>query len=184
MAKPGKDLSNANKTRLEKLRKAKEVRMPQLALLFTCGYSLSEIAVSLKVSTKTIGNEIKELKEGWARNVGNIDLDDLIGQMIAEALIRKRRANEIFVKAANNLTKVSILKLLADEDQRIVNLLQSVGKLFEKPKEMIIENTYEIKARQYFEERGSDGITELFGKLAKSAGALPDTGRTQIERKH
>ncbi len=174
----------ANKTRIEKQRKAKDARMPQLALLFTCGYSITEIANSLEVSTTTISSEIKELKEGWAQSVGTINLDYFIGQLIAEAKIRKRRANEIFVKSDSSKTKISILRLLADEDQRVVNLLQSVGKLFEKPREMVIENTFKAKTYEYFEEMGSDGITQFFGALGKPKSPVQNSKGSKTQTKH
>ena len=177
------DTTAERKARLEKYKKAKEMRLPQVAMLHTMGYSSIEIATSLKVSRETIRNEIKELKANWAASIANIDLDYFIGQLVEEAKIRKKRINDIFNKTENYHTRLIALKQLAEEDKRVVDLLQSVGKLFEKPKELVV-NKVETAAREYFEEMGSDGITKYFGALGRATNPIPNTKRIKADTKH
>jgi hypothetical protein len=128
-------------------RRLAELRREKVKILLTLGLTQLEMADKLGVHKETIFRDVKKIRKEWSQQVSSIDLNELVGQLRHEANLRKRRLydtmqdketkNEqgktISSIPATPYVKISCLKAMREEDRQLVDLLQSVGKIYKAP---------------------------------------------------
>ena len=109
------------------------LRREKVKVMLGLGLSGLEMSKQLGVDSKTIYRDIKEIRKEWGREIRNINLDEFIGSIWADCQRRKKEYQRIFQSTKSEQVKISCLKAQAEEDERIVKVLQSVGKLHKEP---------------------------------------------------
>jgi hypothetical protein len=165
-------VAKMNIERLEHTREQINLRRQKVALYLSYGFNCGEIAKKLGVVYATAKTDIKALNAEFAERIKHIDIDKFIGNLIFQATQRKRRANQLYLSAGEQVAvKLGALKLIAEEDERIVRILQSVGKLYKQPEvptqPMIGNLVLQIDA--YFDQHGPAGIENFFKRLEDDA---------------
>jgi hypothetical protein len=165
-------LAKVNADRLENTREQINLRRQKVALYLSYGFTCGEIAKKLGVVYATAKTDIRALTAEFAERVKHIDIDKFIGNLIFQATQRKRRANQLYLGAGEQVAvKLGALKLIAEEDERIVRILQSVGKLYRQPEAPIqpIIGNLVLQIDAYFDHHGRAGIENFFKKLEDDA---------------
>jgi len=164
-------LTRINQERLSRWRDQIDLRRQKVTLYLSYGFNTGEIARKLGTSYGTAKADVKAIGAEWAEQVKHIDVDKFIGNLIFQAVQRKRRANQLYLGSNNEAVKIASLKLIAEEDERIVRILQSVGKLYkqpEAPQQPMIGNLV-LQIDAYFDQHGRAGIENFFRKLEDDA---------------
>jgi len=157
----------------------KESRMAKVAHYRGYGFSLREIATKLEVSFSTVRDDIADLKREWKGQVEKIDLSEYVGAVVYDAQLRKRRANKIFLETTNPAVKLGCLKLMSDEDERTIRLLQSVGLLYKRPEGMSLQITAGKiqEAEDVLNGNGIRTADDLIAVLRDRTNAGPTNGK-------
>lgn len=122
-----------------------DVRRNKIRLLLSFKFPQSEIARQLNVSLRTIVYDIKEIRKEWNTQIKKIDLDQLISELQFELDNRRRELYAIAQAQGTDVKdKISALRALAEENDRLVRLLQSVGKIEKTPDEINANVAYKI----------------------------------------
>lgn len=124
-----------------------ETRREKVKLLLSLGFNHSEIARQLVVSRRTILYDIKAIKAGWRAQYEKIDLKELVGEILHELNQRRQQLYKIFqAEGQKDYMKLRALKQLGDEQERMVNILQSLGVVYKEPDKLNAEINYVIKS--------------------------------------
>lgn len=125
-----------------------EIRREKVKLLLSLGFPQSEIARQLKYSLRTIVSDVNYIRREWSKQIKNIDLEQLISEMKFET---KHRIKELYsmiqrstrivqegdqrilIQGIKDRDKISAIRVVGDETERIVRLLQSVGIIHKEP---------------------------------------------------
>lgn len=139
----------------------------RVAYFHALGYSITEIAEKLGVSYRSAELYLVELRKQWHDEIASISLEDFIATLMLSVAQRKRRAQNLYASTSNDSVKLGALKLIGDEDDRMVNLLQSLGQIYKSPTRISIDVELENKLKDIF-KNDRKGIAELFSLLEPS----------------
>ena len=106
-----------------------EVRREKVKLMLSLGYPHRVIASKLGYSYRTIAYDIKKIREEWSMQIKNIDLDQLIAEIRFDLNNRRRELMDIIRTTQDEKIKVSATRALAEENERIIRILQNAGAM-------------------------------------------------------
>jgi len=132
-------------------KEVRDVRRDRVRLLLSLQFPLSKIALKLGVSRRTIFYDIKQIRKDWGVQIKTIDLEQLIAEIMFDLNNRRRELYKILDESKNDYIKLGAIAALGKENDRIINLLQSVGKVNKVPDE--IKGTFVFE----FGDHGSPG---------------------------
>ena len=104
-----------------------DVRREKVKLMLSLGYPQRIIAQKLGYSFRTITYDIKAIREDWSSQIKNLDLDQLISEIQFDLNNRRRELMDIITHAESQKIKISALRALAEENERIIRILQNAG---------------------------------------------------------
>lgn len=168
------------------MRNSKEnisIRREKVKLFMSLSFPQHEIARQLSCSPRTIWADIKAIRKGWSSHLQNIDLDQLVSEMKHELDARRRElwniiqglpvrergviqrdddGNIIRIVPSAQI-KINALKALGDENKRLIELLQSVGKVHREPEkfEGTVRQFTVVSALPRPKKKGSIDVKDL-----------------------
>lgn len=164
-------LQAANVTRSDgKLAKKKRV-----AYFHALGYSQAEIAEKLGVSLDAVEIYVKELRGEFLKELASVPLQDFIATLMLSIGQRKRRAQNLYASTTNDAVKLGALKLIAEEDDRVVKFLQSLGAVYKAPERISLDDEFENELKELF--KNEPGVVARLFALLEPADGKPSNGR-------
>jgi len=117
-------------------REVRELRREKVKMLLSLNYPVSQIALQLKVSRRTIKYDIKYIRSQWGVQIKTIDLEQLIAEIMFDLNNRRRELYSVIKDEKGSEAKIKAITALGKENDRVVALLQSVGKVDKVPDEI------------------------------------------------
>ena len=124
-------------------REVRELRREKVKLLLSLNFPVSQIALQLKVSRRTIKYDIKYIRREWGVQAKTIDLDQLIAEIIFDLNNRRRELYDVLQHPDSQRSKMRAIAALGKENDRVIALLQSIGKVDKVPDE--IKGTFKFE---------------------------------------
>ena len=116
-------------------KEVRELRREKVKLLLSLNFPLSQIALQLNVSRRTIKYDVKYIRQEWGVQLKTIDLDQLISEVIFDLNNRRRELYAIVKTPDSQRNKMRAIAILGKENDRVIALLQSIGKVEKVPEE-------------------------------------------------
>ena len=117
-------------------KEVRDLRREKVKLLLSLNFPISQIALQLNVSRRTIKYDVKHVRQEWGVQLKTIDLDQLISEVIFDLNNRRRELYGILKKPDSQRNKMRAIAALGKENDRVIALLQSVGKVDKIPDEI------------------------------------------------
>jgi transcriptional antiterminator len=124
-------------------REVRETRREKVKLLLSLHFPISEIARQLKASRRTITYDVRYIRQKWGEQIKTIDLEQLIAEIQFDLNNRRRELYSVIQNTLGDQAKINAISALGKENDRIIALLQSVGKIDKVPD--LVEATYLFK---------------------------------------
>ena len=113
----------------------REGRREKVKLLLSLRFPISQIALQLKVSRRTIMYDVKYIRREWGVQLKTVDIDQLIAEVIFDLNNRRRELYAVAQKPDSQRNKMRAIIALGKENDRVIALLQSIGKVDKIPDE-------------------------------------------------
>ena len=136
-------------------REVRELRREKVKLLLSLNFPITQIALQLKVSRRTITCDVRHIRKKWGEQIKTIDLDQLIAEVMFDLNNRRRELYSVVQKASNQQNKIYAIAALGKENDRVIALLQSIGKVDKIPDEW--KGTIKFDYGDNGLEKNSDG---------------------------
>ena len=117
-------------------REVRELRREKVKLLLSLNFPISQIALQLNASRRTITYDVKKIRQEWGEQIKTFDVDQLISEVIFDLNNRRRELYDIMKKPDSQRNKMRAIAALGKENDRVIALLQSIGKVDKVPDEI------------------------------------------------
>ena len=124
-------------------REVRDLRREKVKLLLSLHFPITQIALQLGASRRTITCDVKKIRREWGEQIKTIDLEQLIAEVIYDLNNRRRELYTVVQKAKNQQNKIYAIAALGKENDRVIALLQSIGKVDKVPDE--IKGTFKFE---------------------------------------
>jgi len=120
-----------------------DIRREKVKLMLTMGLTISGMAQQLGCARRTISSDIRQIKDDWQLQIGELNPAQLIGELQFES---KARARELWTLAqeSSGQIKINALRALADESWKMAQFLQAVGIIETTPEKFDIRGAIQV----------------------------------------
>ena len=124
-------------------KEVRELRREKVKLLISLNFPITEIARQLNATRRTITYDVRYIRRKWGEQVKTFDVDQLISKLIFDLNNRRRELYDVVRKAKGDEAKIKAISALGKENDRVIALLQSIGKVDKIPDE--IKGTFKFE---------------------------------------